>query len=374
MKRIVLLTSLALSTAILANATEVSANTEETDVVSTHVKKFNELEGTHLKVNITGVDMDRNVILRPRVVEFPLTIGSQLDLATIQEMVLATINATLPNTYELTEYANVQLEVNNERYRKTNLPIPEVGFAVPGLTYYGKTPVFNLSGTVTLRETLKATEEDHRVVAEKPIGGKHVVDTDDVEWQQEVTFKKKDGTSLISTGVMAEAGTGYAKIGDEISSELLWNNAQKLFETTKEAKEGYKLVKRLSTEVMVDSGARRFVYDSYEDNEFKYIVQGNRQPSDSHTDAIIEIYYIAKEDETDEKQIITLQYVDEATDVTLVEKEHEIFSQVTIEGLKSSLNEGDKTIVGGKNGNTYEFTGKIVRENKDVFKIYYREQ
>ncbi|WP_025730225.1 hypothetical protein [Atopobacter phocae] len=343
-----------------------------------HQKDFQEPEGTHLIINLTGIDSAGNDLVYPNFLEIPLQVGQQLTKRQLIQFTQTMIDHTEPNRYKVIDFAEDTQITFSLTNHKLSYPISETGFQVPDLTKLSNNPALLLKGKVIL-QTLNSIddydEEDDFLLDITPVSlpaNHHSIQS--VEYEHNVIYTKREGDHLINTGLSQTTSTGTKRTGESFTSEELFDITNRHFSKTKEYAEGYRLVKRLSTQVTEDFMKTRLIYDTDKDTMFNYTISSNRPPAETHTDSIDEIYFISKntDDYTPITHHLTIELVD--TKGKLLKTYNRILlSSPQEKDVHSFLNMNQLKKFVSKDGSTYLFRGPIQTINSTTFQVTYDE-
>lgn len=249
-------------------------------------KDYQEIQGTHLMVNVTGVDKKGNEILVPGFIEFPLTPGEVLTKKDILNYVQIAIDAKSADEYRVVNLApNSKIEVSYNNNKSDIFPITDKGFVIPDLTKHIENPSFKLITNVVLEE--KSSTDNNQVFSKST----------EVSIEHFVKFLKRDNESNILLPINTGRITNLKEkhhVGDKITENDLLKAAELEFKKTKEYKEGYRIVKRLNANVIENGVSSRILYDFQDNKPFNYTISGKRQPAKLHTDGLSDTYYISK--------------------------------------------------------------------------------
>ncbi|WP_210618385.1 staphylokinase domain-containing protein [Mammaliicoccus lentus] len=249
-------------------------------------KDYQEIQGTHLMVNVTGVDKKGNEILVSDFIEFPLTPGEVLTKKDILNYVQIAIDAKAADEYRVINLApNSKIEVSYSNNKSDIFPITDKGFVIPHLTKHLENPSFKLITNVVLEE--KSSTDNNQVFS----------NSTEVSIEHFVKFLKRDNESNILLPINTGRITNLKEkhhVGDKITENDLLKAAEIEFKKTKEYKEGYRIVKRLNANVIENGVSSRILYDYQDNKPFNYTISGKRQPAKLHTDGLSDTYYISK--------------------------------------------------------------------------------
>ncbi|HEL0678342.1 TPA: kinase [Streptococcus equi subsp. zooepidemicus] len=366
-----------------------------------HSKDYQETTGLYLMVNITGVDNTNHTIVSPHYQDIRLEYGKTY---TTNEMIKLVQDVIDPSaeSFKVISLGNAKLTKasTSERLSTDHFTTPAEG------QYHQKEQTYILTGQVLVEKVSKIALRDIKVTDK---AGNPIQDSDAVAVTQYVKFLKKDNGQLINVDVTDSLGkeglTGLRYYDSRVSSEELFEAAKKAFETTQAFKDGYQLVKRISTTVTQDpdithqshngeiySGAsERMVYHADRDEDFNYIIDANRiaqaySPSydvtdpltyASHQDIVTETYFISKDindDYSTTYRPVTIYQQDKQQQLIneYTFKTHEAITTETIDKyLKHHT--GLLDTFQAKNGTTYQFTGSLTPISETEFIAVYKD-
>lgn len=330
-------------------------------------RDYQEIQGTYLLVHFTGVDEQGNELTLPKYLEFPLEPGDVLNKKSLEEKVKLTLEAHAKSKYEFVGFTpETKLELY---YKDQAVPyeITEKGFKVDDYSQFDKSPHFRLTGNIVLKE--KEYKETKTQYSQ---------DTD-VKLYHDVKFKKRNGDSNmlipINMGIETDINKSV-KVGSNISQEELYAAAERAFKTTAEYKEGYRLVKRLSTSVLENHQTPRDIYHHLYNPVFNYQVSDFRESprKEGHIDAILEDYYISKQgdDYMPEQQEVVIELKDD-TGLLLKEIKLNVSKANAMEEIKKYISENNLTEIKAKNGKTYQFIQTLNHDENQHFTAVYKE-
>ncbi|MCQ9299540.1 hypothetical protein ACFDHY_06685 [Staphylococcus hyicus] len=327
-------------------------------------RDYQEIQGTYLLIHVTGVNEKGEEVFYPKYLEFPLNKGDVLNKKDLAKKVQQTLKAQGDKNYEFVKFTD---ETDFSLYYE-NVPAPfkitNEGVKVDEYLKYGNKMRFILSGNVEVKERkIKDTKTQYSS------------DTN-VRQFHEVKFQKRNGetNNLISTGLGKEISNDkVVKVGTNISSDNLYEAAEKEFKTTKEYQEGYRLVKRLNTTIIENARTKREVYNHLFQPTFNYTVSNLREKPtpDGHIDYISETYYISKngDDFMPEQQETSVEFID-LQGKALNKVNLTVSKANTIKEIEKYIKEKGLETYRSKDGNTYKFSGMIKQNGERYTAIY----
>ncbi|HEL0004056.1 TPA: kinase [Streptococcus equi subsp. zooepidemicus] len=357
-----------------------------------HSKDYQETTGLYLMVNITGVDNTNHTIVSPHYQDIRLEYGKTY---TTNEMIKLVQDVIDPSaeSFKVISLKNAKLTKAStaEILSTDHFTTPIKG------QYHQKDQTYILTGQVLVEKVSKVALKDIKVTDK---AGNPIQDSDAVAVTQHVKFLKKDNGQLVNVDVTDSLGkeglTGLRYYGSRVSSEELFEAAKKAFETTQAFKDGYQLVKRISTTVTQDlnianGASERMVYHADRDEDFNYIIDANRiaqaySPSydvtdpltyASHQDIVTETYFISKDindDYSTTYRPVTIYQQDKQQQLIneYTFKTHEAITTETIDKyLKHHT--GLLDTFQAKNGTTYQFTGSLTPISETEFIAVYKD-
>ncbi|TDM02407.1 hypothetical protein [Macrococcus carouselicus] len=249
-----------------------------------NAKEYQEIQGTHLLVNITGVDAAGKTLLIPPFMEFTLEPGEHVTSSDLLEKVQQTIDNHRPYEYQAVQFKPGSKVVVDYPGGTEAFAITDEGFEVPDLTKVTKNPGFKLLNDVVLKPVASKADSKIEVAAQTPVAAEH-----------SITFIKKGNKRLIPLAQKhIEDLEKDLHVGQVISSEELQTRAEEVFKKTPEYQEGYQLIRRLNTHVIENISTYREVFNVYDGDPFNYVVSSKRLPAEEQTESIAEQYYISK--------------------------------------------------------------------------------
>lgn len=366
-----------------------------------HAKDYQETTGLYLMVNITGVDHNKHTIVSPHYQDIRLEYGKTYTTNDMISLVQGVIDPSA-ESFKVISLSNAKLTKAS-----TTEILSTDHFTTPAEEqYHQKDQSYALTGQVLVEKVNKVALKDIKVTDK---AGNPIQDSDAVAVTQYVKFLKKDNGQLVNVDVTDSLGkeglTGLRYYGSRVSSEELFEAAKKAFETTQAFKDGYQLIKRISTTVTQDpdithqshngesySGAsERMVYHVDRDEDFNYIIDANRiaqayNPSydvnnpisyATHSDSVVETYFISKDindDYSTTYRPVTIYQQDKQQQLIneYTFKTHEAITTETIEKYFKHHTDLLNTFR-AKNGTTYQFTGSLTPISETEFIAVYKD-
>lgn len=357
-----------------------------------HSKDYQETTGLYLMVNITGVDNTNHTIVSPHYQDIRLEYGKTYTTNEMIKLVQGVIDPSA-ESFKVISLNNAELTKasTSERLSTDHFTTPAEG------QYHQKEQTYILTGQVLVEKVSKIALRDIKVTDK---AGNPIQDSDAVAVTQYVKFLKKDNGQLINVDVTDSLGkeglTGLRYYDSKVSSEELFEAAKKAFETTQAFKDGYQLIKRISTTVTQDlnianGASERMVYHVDRDEDFNYIIDANRiaQVYNSkydvnnpisyatHSDSVVETYFISKDindDYSTTYRPVTIYQQDKQQQLIneYTFKTHEAITTETIDKyLKHHT--GLLDTFQAKNGTTYQFTGSLTPISETEFIAVYKD-
>ncbi|HEL0704737.1 kinase [Streptococcus equi] len=357
-----------------------------------HSKDYQETTGLYLMVNITGVDNTNHTIVSPHYQDIRLEYGKTYTTNEMIRLVQNVIDSSV-ESFKVISLSNAKLTKAS-----TNQGLSSDHFTTPAEEqYHQKDQTYALTGQVLVEKVNKVALKDIKVIDK---AGNPIQDSDAVAVTQYVKFLKKDNGQLVNVDVTDRLGkkglTGLRYYGSRVSSEELFEAAKKAFETTQAFKDGYQLIKRISTTVTQDlnianGASERMVYHADRDEDFNYIIDANRiaQAYNSnydvnnpisyatHSDSVVETYFISKDindDYSTTYRPVTIYQQDKQQQLIneYTFKTHEAITTETIDKyLKHHT--GLLDTFQAKNGTTYQFTGSLTPISETEFIAVYKD-
>lgn len=364
---------------------------QPTDDTVFNSKDYQDTTGLYLMINVNGVDSRHNTLVLPQYQDIKLDYNKTYTKDELLRFVQNVIDASMENfkVIDLHEVKLVRTATQEEMSPNTFSTLAENQYNDANQSYL-------LTGNVLVEPVSKRNLKE---VIKTDKAGKPIKDSDAVAITQYVNFVKKEKGRLTSVSFdnhfNKEGLTGLRYYDSKVSSDELFEAAKRIFETTKEAKEGYKILKRISTSVtqdpnIPDGTSHRLVYHIDQDRDFHYVVDSNRlaqatpsnyTPEDPttyapHHDHINETYFISKDD-TDDYAInptpITI-YQQNKQQQLIQEYNFRTFEYDTTEEIRNYLTKADFVqSFYAKDGKYYQFTGELIPISKTEFIARYNE-
>ncbi|HEL0613378.1 TPA: kinase [Streptococcus equi subsp. zooepidemicus] len=354
-----------------------------------HAKDYQETTGLYLMVNITGVDHNKHTIVSPHYQDIRLEYGKTYTTNDMISLVQGVIDPSA-ESFKVISLSNAKLTKAS-----TNQGLSTDHFTTPIKgQYHQKDQTYALTGQVLVEKVNKVALKDIKVIDK---AGNPIQDSGAVAVTQYVKFLKKDNGQLVNVDVTDSLGkeglTGLRYYGSRVSSEELFEAAKKAFETTQAFKDGYQLIKRISTTVTQDlnianGASERMVYHADRDEDFNYIIDANRiaqaynpkydvnNPISyaTHSDSVVETYFISKDindNYSTTYRPVTIYQQDEQQQLIseYTFKTHEAITTETIEKYLKGL----PNTFQAKNGTTYQFTGSLTPISETEFIAVYKD-
>ena len=354
-----------------------------------HAKDYQETTGLYLMVNITGVDNTNHTMVSPHYQDIKLEYGKTYTTNDMISLVQGVIDPSVEN-FKVISLSNAKLTKAS-----TTEILSTDHFTTPAEEqYHQKDQTYALTGQVLVEKVNKVALKDIKVIDK---AGNPIQDSDAVAVTQYVKFLKKDNGQLVNVDVTDSLGkeglTGLRYYGSRVSSEELFEAAKKAFETTQAFKDGYQLIKRISTTVTQDlnianGASERMVYHADRDEDFNYIIDANRiaqaynpkydvnNPISyaTHSDSVVETYFISKDindNYSTTYRPVTIYQQDEQQQLIseYTFKTHEAITTETIEKYLKGL----PNTFQAKNGTTYQFTGSLTPISETEFIAVYKD-
>ncbi|MDD7764571.1 MAG: LPXTG cell wall anchor domain-containing protein [Peptoniphilaceae bacterium] len=351
------------------------ANEKTADFSIPNSREYVPTQGTHLMLKLTGIDENKNTVLSMGYMEFPIQEGEVLTKKHLLELAQRVADNTEYRKFKVKDFEEGSKVEFNFPGNETAFPITDEGFKLPDYSKVVENPEFILVTNVILEKI----EFKPYVLpnVEEIIGGKpnsKLYGTNEVDVYHDVIFLKREGKSIIPASIKTETQfpMNHRK-NDKISENDLFNYALKEFEKTKEYKEGYKLIKRLSTVVLEDEVEKREIYNFDENKPFEYIINPLREPNSHHHDVVTEQYYISKngDDYVIDMERIVIEYVNE-NGLVIGTKRFKGFPFKSSDEVANYLTSMQIDEITSKDGKDYKFSGKVdeIGKNRYQAKFY----
>lgn len=353
------------------NALAEVGTTQSPQSANINQKQFQDIRGTHIIMNVTAIDEDNNLRLIPRYFEFKIEPNTRLTKEMLIEKGQELVNSVVSNKYKVIGLSkDTKLSISLDGHEESHL-IKNGDYIIPNLTKTVNNPGFQLEGHLIV--------EDINIA---PVNLKPKKMVDKIEYEHNVTFFKKDGSRLVSINIMKEADSGSFKSGDTKTSDELFDKANEAFKTTPEYKAGYKLVKRLTTDLITEANEYSILFseENMDNPNFTHTFNGYRDENkhNFYYDSISETYYISKNGDDYNKNVdsneklINIKLVDENGTVLKTDKMVK-FTEDIMNDLKTYVKETGVETFNQKDGSTYQFTGDIVKESEKTYIIKYKQ-
>ncbi|OSP22567.1 staphylokinase domain-containing protein [Staphylococcus agnetis] len=327
-------------------------------------RDYQEIQGTYLLIHVTGVNEKGEEVFYPKYLEFPLEVGEVINKQMLLERVQIALDNSAYNKYEVVSIdPKSKIELNDRDNRKY-FDITDTGIKVEDFSHLEKSPSYRLMGNVVVKE------KEHVETRKK------YDESTQVNLIHDVTFKKLQGNinNVIPIGIDKETSfSKKLKVNSEIDPDELFKAAEEAFKNTPESKQGYKLVKRLSTTVLENARTKKEIYHHLYNPFFNYTISDFREnpTKDGHFDTISESYYISKNGDdfmpVIKEYVINLKNSDGKILDTLKVSDINIKS---VDDVKNYLNNNGYDKLQSKDGSTYKFSGMIKKNGESYTVIY----